>query len=254
MIIQGLMIVGEEGIHIKDIVSVLMKNNLGNIKYCRTLIKQKQVFINNQYIEDIHYIVDKDDIISVNGKDINAHPFVYYMLNKPKGYVSASYDQNNLCIRDIIDRDDCHCVGRLDRDTTGFLLVTNDKSLSKQLLLPYRHIEKKYEVTTKWPIKKTLISLFKEGVVIDRNVKCQEARLEIINDYHCYVTLCEGKYHQIKKMFLSCGNEVINLKRVEFALLKLDGCLKEGEYRHLTYNELDILYNRKEDKYERIEY
>ncbi|MEG0275769.1 MAG: RNA pseudouridine synthase [Coprobacillus sp.] len=239
------MIVGEAGIHIKDIISILMKNNLGNIKQCRTLIKHKHVFINDICIEDIHYLVDKDDRIIVDGKEIDAQPFVYYMLNKPKGYLSASYDKDNLCISDIVKRDGCHCIGRLDKDTTGFLLVTNDKTLSKQLLLPKYHIEKKYIVTTRLPIDKSLVTVFKKGVIIDKDIKCQRALLEIIDDHHCYVTLHEGKYHQVKKMFLSCCNEVIELKRTEFASIELDSSLKEGEYRQLTETELNILYKKK---------
>lgn len=236
------MIVGEGEILIKNIVSVLMKNNLGNVKQCRTLIKHKHVLVNNTYLDDIHYVVKNSDTIHVDGKLINSHPFVYYMLNKPKGYLSASYDKKHLCIRDIIDRTDCHCIGRLDKDTTGLLLISNDKTLFKRLLLPSFHITKKYIVKTKYPIDKMLVSIFKSGVIIDRNIKCQEALLEIIDECHCYVTLHEGKYHQIKKMFLSCHNEVIELKRVAFASIKLDSSLKEGEYRDLTEAELKELF------------
>lgn len=248
------MIAGEEEIHIKDIIYVLMKNNLGNMKQCRTLIKHKYVYVNDKCIEDIHYTVNKNDKISVEGKEVDSQPFVYYMLNKPKGYLSASYDQHNLCIGDIIKRDDCHCIGRLDKDTTGLLLITNDKSLSKQLLLPQKHIKKKYYVKTKFVIDNSLVSLFNDGVIIDKNIECRKAKLEIIDDFQCYVTLHEGKYHQIKKMFLSCHNAVIDLKRIEFAMLNLDLTLKEGEYRNLTDKELDILFNRKEDEYECIKY
>ncbi|MEG0593015.1 MAG: RNA pseudouridine synthase [Coprobacillus sp.] len=236
------MIVGEGGILIKNIISVLMKNNLGNIKECRTLVKHKKVMVNGMCLDSFDYIVNEDDRIFVDGIMINANPFIYYLLNKPKGYLSASYDQYDLCVTDLIDCDDCHCIGRLDRDTTGLLLLTNDKSLSKRLLLPNRHIKKIYEVKTRKDIDPSLIEKFKEGVIIDKIVKCKEAILEIVNDRCCNVTLYEGKYHQIKKMFLSCDNEVIALKRIAFSKIRLDSSLKEGEFRKLTKDEIKILY------------
>lgn len=242
MIIHALMIVGEVGIHIKDIISVLMKNNLGNVKQCRTLLKHQKVYINGMIINDIHYIVNENDKIIVDAKEIDSQPFVYYMLNKPKGYLSASSDINSPCVSDIIKQQNCYCIGRLDKDTTGLLLMTNDKTLSKRLLLPQVHKVKVYEVKTKYPILKSLVLRFEEGIIIDKNVKCQSALLKIVEENKCVVTLCEGKYHQIKKMFLSCDNEVVELKRISFAGLMLDSSLKEGEYRALNLQEIEILY------------
>lgn len=120
MIIYDQMIVGEGGIHIKPLYSILMKNNLGNMNECRTLIKHGFVEVNNQVINDHRYVVHDDDKINVFGKAIHSQPFVYYMMNKPKGYICANYDKNHLCVVDLIERNDCICVGRLDKDTTGF--------------------------------------------------------------------------------------------------------------------------------------
>ena len=143
----------------------------------------------------------------------------------------------------LIDRDDCYCVGRLDKDTTGFVLLTNDKSLSKKLLLPHNHVEKTYEVQTKLPITENYVEAFQKGMMIDRTYQCLPAELEIKDDYHCLVTICEGRYHQIKKMFLSMSNEVVSLKRIAFAHIVLDEQLKYGQYRQLNEDEMKLLQN-----------
>ena len=240
MEIQDLMIVGEEEIVIKDIYYVLMKCGYGNVRQCKNIIRQKSVFINQICIDTPLFQVSSDDQIVVNHNLIE-WPFVYYMLNKPKGYICAHKDQRWPCVMDLIRKDDCYCVGRLDRDTTGLLLITNDVNLSKKLLLPQNHIKKTYFVTVDSPLKQHLIKYFRDGIVIDFKIRCQSAQLEIIDSYHCYVTLCEGRYHQVKKMFLTCGYHVVELKRVSFADILLDEQLAEGEYRYLTKKEFQKL-------------
>lgn len=228
------MIVGEEGIHIKPLYLVLMKNDLGNRKECRTLIKHHHVCVNGKRMSNENYQVKVHDIIEVDGQRINEQPFVYLMLNKPSGYICANYDAVYPCVVDLIDSSDCHCVGRLDKDTTGFVLLTNDATLTQKLLHPFSHVEKTYIATTQYPLEKNLIQEFEKGIVIDQNIQCLPSQLIILDDYHCQLTLYEGKYHQIKKMFLSCQNRVIALKRISFAGLSLDESLREGEWRHLT--------------------
>lgn len=228
---------------IKDLYIVLMKNSLGNVKECKALIKHGEIKVNESIETNYRYKVRSNDIIVYQDKELDSQPFVYYMLNKPAGYICANKDKEHLCVSSLIDRDDCYCLGRLDKDTTGLLILTNDTSLSKQLLLPQNHVTKQYLVTTKEIIKKDLIKVFKEGVVIDQTVKCLPAKLEIIDQYHCYVTIEEGKYHQIKKMFLSCQNEVVALKRVAFGKIKLDSSLLPGRYRSLTDKEIKLLIN-----------
>ncbi len=235
------MIVGKEEIVIKHLYLVLMKNQLGNVKVCKNLIKKGFVQVNGQCIKDFRYLVQKDDDIIVNGQKISASPFVYYMMNKPAGYICASRDEHTPCLLDFIDEKDCYCVGRLDKDTTGFILITNDKSLSKKLLLPQNHVEKMYEVKTKYPIGLEYVESFQAGIIIDQNIQCLPAHLEIIDEYHCRVTLKEGKYHQIKKMFLSMSNQVVSLKRISFANISLDSTLEYGQYRALNDQEKDIL-------------
>ena len=226
---------------IKDLYYVLMCCNLGNVNKCKNLIKSSRIRVNNQIIKDIRYQVDIDDVIVFDGVELK-WPFVYYMLNKPKGYICANHDKKYKCVIDLIDRDDCYCLGRLDIDTTGLLLITNDKTLSKRLLLPENHIDKKYYVTVKNKLTDDLIEIFSNGIIIDQKVKCKPSYLEIIDDYHCYLTINEGRYHQIKKMFKSCQNEVCTLKRIAFAGIELDQKLALGEYRDLTSTELITLF------------
>lgn len=218
-----------------------MKNNLGNVKECKTLIKHGEIKVNGLVETDYRYKVKFDDMIIYQDRKLNPQPFVYYLLNKPAGYVCANKDEKYPCVTSLIDRDDCYCLGRLDKDTTGLLILTNDTSLSKKLLLPQNHVSKKYLVTTKEIINDELVDIFNHGVIIDQKIKCLSAKLEIIDQYHCYVTIEEGKYHQIKKMFLSCQNEVIALKRVAFGNIILDSKLSFGQYRSLTNEEIKLL-------------
>ncbi len=221
---------------------IMMKNQIGNVKQCKALIKHGYVVVNDIIIDDQKYKVSAKDRIVVDGKQINSAPYVYYMMNKPKGYICANHDRNHLCVLDLIDNKDCYCLGRLDKDTTGLLLLTNDKSLSKRLLLPENHIYKTYFVTLNNILNDDLEDIFLKGVIIDKDIVCKKAYLKRIDDYHCYVTIREGRYHQIKKMFLSCHNEVIELKRIRFKDLVLDADLKEGQYRSLFNEEIESLY------------
>ena len=219
-----------------------MKNYLGNKKECYNLIKKGQITVNNELVnEPLHPITDEDTIIYRN-RILNSSPLVYYMFNKPSGYVSANKDINP-CVLDFFDRKDLAIAGRLDKDTTGLMILSNDKSLIKKITLPDNHLPKKYLVEVQNKLSENDKQLFKEGIIIDRGVLCKSALLEVIDDYHCYLTISEGKYHQIKKMFLSLNNKVINLKRVSIGNIKLDENLKEGEYRKLTKEEVFSIKN-----------
>ena len=238
---QDLVIAGEGVILIKQLYLILMKNNKGNVKECKTLIKHGHIKVNSVTEYDCNRLIKDNDVIQDENGIIDSNPFVYYMLNKPKGYICANSDKTHHCISELIDRDDCFCIGRLDIDTTGFVFMTNDKSLSKRLSHPNYNKIKKYLVTTEYKIQSNYVEKFYSGIVIDNDVICKSSELEIIDDYHCFVSLTEGKYHQIKKMFLSCGNHVEELKRVSFCGVDLDFHLELGSYRSLTKEELNIL-------------
>lgn len=224
----------------KDLYYVLMYNSLGNARQCKTLIKHGEIVVNGQIVYDAQYQVHWNDHIIYHDKKLQSQPFCYYMLNKPRGYLCANDDAKERCVVELIDRQDCFCLGRLDRETTGLLILTNDKNL-KKLLLPENHIPKTYLVETKSKLVKEYIIECQKGIIIDGNKRCLPAYLEIQDDHHALITITEGKYHQIKKMFLSLGNEVISLKRISFGKIQLDEHLKEGEARLFNQQEIELL-------------
>lgn len=227
----------------KNLYYVLMYNHLGNVKQCKTLIKHGLIKVNGLVETDAKRKITEDDCIEYQNKIINSQPFTYIMFNKPQGYICANKDEKEKCVIDLIEEKDCFCLGRLDRDTTGLLLLTNDKSL-KKLLLPQNHVKKTYLVETKEKLKKEDQEVFEKGIIIDQSIQCLSAKLEILDDFHGYVTLEEGKYHQIKKMFLSLNNEVVSLKRISFDQIQLDSSLKEGDYRFLEKEERNRLIKK----------
>ena len=220
-----------------------MYNNLGNTKECKTLIKHGLIQVNGVVETNCKRKIQEEDILIYQGKKLESQPFNYLMLNKPKGYLCANKDEKEKCVVELIDYLDCFCLGRLDRDTTGLLILTNDKSL-KKLLLPQNHVKKTYLVETKERLKKEDQEAFKRGIIIDQRIQCLPAKLEIIDDYHGYVTIEEGKYHQIKKMLLSLKNEVVSLKRISFDEILLDENLSEGMSRPLNKEERNKLIKK----------
>ncbi len=220
---------------------ILIKNNIGNKKKCRKLIRDGYVKVNGKIIVDIRYKVFLDDKIECCHHVLNTHIYKYYMFYKPKGFISANSDKYYPCVVDFFEEENLSIIGRLDIDTTGLMILTDDKSLMKTLMLPTNHIPKCYLVTLEKKLCDNVIILFKEGIVIDNDVKCCSSDIHIIDDYHCYLTIYEGKYHQVKKMFLSIGNRVKDLKRVSIGNLYLDDSLRKGEKRLLNDDEIKIL-------------
>ena len=175
--------------------------------------------------------------------------FAYIMLNKPKGYVSATEDQRDPTVMDLLDdwcvRRKMFPVGRLDKDTTGLLLITDDGGLAHDMTSPRRHVEKIYHAQIDMPIDKNDIKAFREGMRFNDFIS-ELARLEYLREldqgrHLVQVTLTEGKYHQVKRMFSARGKKVLELKRVTFGKLVLDESLPEGRWRELTKRELDSL-------------
>ena len=175
------------------------------------------------------------------------------MLNKPKGVLSATMDKKQPTVVDLIkdkSRKDLFPVGRLDKDTEGLLLITNDGELAHNLLSPKKHVDKVYFAVVAGVVDETIVKEFEKGVVINDEFTALPAKLEVLNTNNqeydvtaseVLVTIQEGKFHQVKKMFLAVGSEVLYLKRLSMGSLKLDENLKVGEYRHLTNEELQAL-------------
>ena len=166
------------------------------------------------------------------------------MMNKPQGVISATEDKVHKTVCDIIEGYDhyhVHPVGRLDKDTEGLMLLTNDGILTRELLFPSKKASKLYYARLRLPRNEGDEEAFENGLVIDTGYHCQPAKLTYLSDNEAHVEITEGKFHQVKKMFEAVGNEVVYLKRLEMKGLKLDPTLKPGDYRELTDEEMEIL-------------
>ena len=171
------------------------------------------------------------------------------MLHKSNGVVTASKDKKLPTVMDLVPKniqsDQLYAIGRLDRDTTGLLLLTDNGPLGFQLLHPQYHVDKSYQVVVNGPLTSDHIRLFKEGIVFLDGTTCKPAQLEILDisptESHASITISEGKFHQVKKMFLSVGVKVTSLKRVQFGDFTLDPELSEGQFRSLNPEELELI-------------
>ena len=224
-------------------------SNVKNIsrQESKRLIKEHIILVNGESVSDSNLKINELDTISVDGKILGNgyEPFVYYMMNKPKGYVSATKDEQELTVLSLMDQNlqkkDLSLAGRLDKNTEGFLLITNDGALSHRLLSPKSHIEKIYFVSLKFPLCMDDIRCLENGVDIGEKNRTLPATIKSQDERNVYITITEGKFHQIKRMFLAVHNQVVFLKRTAMGGVTLDESLKAGEYRELTKVELETL-------------
>lgn len=185
--------------------------------------------------------------ISFQGKVLNYQEFYYYMLHKPAGVITATEDNMHETVMSLFGenaRKDLFPVGRLDKDTEGLLLITNDGELSHALLSPRKHVPKTYFVEVPEKLDLGQIEALEQGLDIGDDKKTLPAKVEILDDTHIHLTICEGRYHQVKRMLKAVGSEVLYLKRVSFGTLTLDDTLEKGSYRPLTEEEITALRNR----------
>ncbi|MGN0466140.1 MAG: pseudouridine synthase [Lachnospiraceae bacterium] len=223
--------------------------NLGTRAQVKESIKKGKVQINGQVQKkpEIKVNIYQDEIM-VDGKQVKYISYEYYMLHKPKGVVSATQDKRDKTVIDLIfgkNRKDLFPVGRLDKDTEGLLLITNDGELAHQLLSPKKHVEKTYFAKIQGAVTEEDIKKFKEGIDIGEEKPTLPAKLSVlkmgaISDIE--VTIVEGKFHQVKRMFAAIGKPVLYLKRLSMGSLVLDESLKKGEYRPLTEQEKKKLF------------
>ena len=201
--------------------------------------------VNGETVKNDDFKVDeeKDEIIFLD-QELHYEKMLYFILNKPDGYVSATYDSRDPIVLDLIDGHEnrgLFPVGRLDKDTTGLLLISNDGKLAHKLLSPTKHVDKVYELTFDGVFKNAYHKYFTEGIVLDDGYKCMPAKFELLEANKGRITIKEGKYHQVKRMMQALGMEVTSLKRIEFGPLSLPEDLELGEYRELTIEELELL-------------
>ena len=214
-------------------------------KDARELIKRGAVTVNGTSERSADRKIDAEkDVVAVSGEVIGYKRFLYIMLNKPAGVVCATRDGLSETVLGLLPpdlrRDGLFPAGRLDKDTVGFVLITDDGALAHRILSPKSHVDKEYFVRLRDDIPENAEDMFAEGMVLDGE-KCLPAKLNRISARECELTLHEGKYHQIKRMFEALGNEVVYLKRISIAGIKLDENLSEGQARELTEDELSKL-------------
>ncbi|ELJ5537256.1 rRNA pseudouridine synthase [Staphylococcus pseudintermedius] len=226
----------------------LAQMGVGTRTEVKALLKKGHVLHNGAKIKSSKTQIDPEhDVVEVKGRVIAYEPFVYLMMNKPQNVISATVDDQHQTVIDIIEgyrHLDLFPVGRLDKDTEGLLLITNDGQFNHALMNPNKHVSKTYWVKAKYPLKTNDPKRFEEGITLKEG-RLQPAHLEILDDsMTAFVTIQEGKYHQVKRMFHAIDNEVVGLKRVSIGDLTLDSSLSPGAYRSLTEDELKLLNYR----------
>ncbi|MED3791663.1 pseudouridine synthase [Niallia alba] len=223
----------------------------GSRKEVKMLLKNKAVKVNDEVIKDAKFQVDPEkDEVSLYNEIIEYKEFIYLMMNKPPGLISATEDTREETVIDILQIEDSvynpFPVGRLDKDTEGLLLLTNDGKLAHQLLSPKKHVPKTYFAVIRGEVGEGDIAAFKKGVVLDDGYLTKPGDLVILKageTSDIELTISEGKFHQVKRMFESVGKKVIYLKRISMGPLDLDESLELGEYRELTEEEVELLKN-----------
>lgn len=229
--------------------------DLGSRKEVKTFIKKGLVSVNGEVVKsDKFQVKEMIDEVLFDGELITYQKDFYYLLNKPGGVISATIDDYDETVLDLFDdeayREDLFPVGRLDKDTEGLLVITNDGALAHRLLSPKRHVEKEYYAEVAGIMTEADVQQFTEGIPLDGEM-CLPAKLMIdsvdeVNETSVIrLILHEGKFHQVKRMVQFVGKEVIYLKRIRMGNLSLDESLSLGEYRVLTAEELQLLEYRK---------
>ena len=214
----------------------------------KKLVKQGRITVDKAVVKSADVKVDPTKaLIAVDGEKLFYQKFVYIMLNKPKGVISATTDNTQKTVIDLVPkelyRDGLFPAGRLDGDTTGFVLITDDGDFAHRILSPKNHIMKTYHATLKRELTDDEYEKFKEGIVLGDGTVCMQSKVQMLESEPpvCEIQICEGKYHQVKRMFASTGNKVLELKRVKMGGLLLDENLPEGECRLLTESEVELI-------------
>ena len=227
---------------------------LAQEKVSRKAMKQallkKEILVDDSPARSLAQNVDTGlQKLVFQGRQIQGYEHIYLMLHKPNGVVTASEDKKLPTVMDLVPKNiqsgQLYAIGRLDRDTTGLLLLTDNGPLGFQLLHPQYHVDKSYQVVVNGSLTSDHIQKFKDGIVFLDGTTCKPAQLEILSssptESHASITISEGKFHQIKKMFLSVGVKVTSLKRVQFGDFTLDPELSEGQFRSLNPEELELI-------------
>ena len=233
---------------------LLCELNIGSRSEVKTLLKKGLITVNGEKtIKPETKVDERSAVIVYKGKEYRYKPFFYFMMNKPAGVVSATQDSVSRTVLDVLSDNlkelygnelsgipvrDIFPVGRLDKDTVGLMLLTNDGELAHNLLSPKKHVEKRYYVETDLTVSREAAEKVMRGVAISEEEFTREAKVELLSDKKCIIAITEGKFHQVKRMFQAVGLKVLYLKRISMGTLILDETLPEGKVRELSQEEV----------------
>ena len=218
----------------------------------KEIIRKGRVSINGVIAKKSDVKIDiENDLVTLDGETISLKKHIYIMLNKPQGIVSASESDTDETVVDLVPdelfRKGLFPAGRLDKDTTGFVLITDDGDFAHKILSPKNHIFKTYLATLDHHLSESDIEMLEKGITLADGTTLKEAKVEILEDGEqpiVKIMICEGKYHQVKRMFAAAGNKVVALHRSKMGELELDSALNPGECREITLEELKLLEKR----------
>lgn len=226
----------------------LANMNVGSRKQVHTLIKNKVVTVNGELVTTPKQQVEEDDQVVVSGEKISYQQYHYFLLNKPKGVISATEDRSQQTVISLLDDKDRYQgiapVGRLDKDTTGLLLLTNDGALAHELLAPNKHVAKIYRAKIAGIADEKTVKTFASGMTLGDGTNLKPAKLKILKQDRAQdlseieIEIQEGKYHQIKRMFRAVGMKVIELDRLSMGKSRLPADLKRGKYKEIDRKEI----------------
>ena len=214
----------------------------------KKLIKGGRITLNGRVLKSSDEKADPDScVIAIDGKPLGYKKHIYIMLNKPQGVVSATDDRDHKTVIDLVPKElkraGLFPAGRLDGDTVGFVIITDDGDFAHRILSPKNHIMKTYHATLQRPVTQADIDAFRNGIELKDGTLCLEAQVKPLDSDEpmAEIKICEGKYHQVKRMFAALGNKVVYLKRVKMGELCLDESLEEGQCREITAEELELI-------------
>lgn len=226
---------------------ILVSQGIGSRRDVQKLIRQKAVAVDGETVTKPDFKLDPEQHeIRVNGQALAFQKNIYIMMNKPKGVVCATQDNLSKTVLDIVPeslrRKGLAPAGRLDKDTVGLLILTDDGDFAHRIISPKKHVYKRYYAELDKAVTDKAVRMFENGIELSDGTVCLPARLEIVGESSACVEICEGKFHQVKRMFTACGLSVLYLKRLSIGGLELDNTLAEGECREMTKNEKSTLF------------
>lgn len=226
---------------------ILASQNICTRKEAGKIIRQGLVRVNGETVRKPDFKLDPDSSdVEVRGERLDFRRHIYLMMNKPAGVISATEDNRDKTVIDLVPeqfrRKGLFPVGRLDKDTVGLLIITDDGDFAHRITSPKKHVYKRYLAVLDKPVNDSDVKAFESGIRLSDGTVCLPAGLEILPDNSAVARICEGRFHQVKKMFKARGYEVLHLKRLSIGGLSLDGNLAEGECRELSKNEKSVIF------------